>query len=247
MARTAAWLIELPTCPSTNTWALDHIEGLAHGACVWTRNQTGGRGRNGNHWQSPPGVLTASFVIELERRLNAQQLSLAAGLAVTHAIEDLKPNAPIRIKWPNDCYALDRKIAGILCESSDAGRVVVGIGLNVDPKWEASDQLACSAIALAEILPKPPEMKELLESLRRYLLEADGLISANGWRPLLEQLRGRDWLAGKTVSIETNGKHALGTAAGIDDDGRLLVEHPPGNIVAYASGSVTLASLRSSI
>jgi BirA family biotin operon repressor/biotin-[acetyl-CoA-carboxylase] ligase len=251
----AAWLIELPTCPSTNTWALEHADALAHGACVWTHKQTKGRGRNGRAWKSPAGVLTATFVVEVERGLNAQQLSLAAGLAIAHAVDDLDPKVQVRIKWPNDCYVDDRKLAGILCESAASkGRhvMVIGIGLNVAARWSKSDPLRKSAIALAEFVAKPPNIKALLRSLRRYLLEADGLIKANGWPHLIDQLRERDWLAGKTVRIATDQSSTEGIAVGFDENGRLLLERA-GKLTAHASGVVArsgpalTARIRSSI
>jgi len=243
VADSAGWLIELATCPSTNTWALEHADALAHGACVWTQQQTQGRGRGGNAWKSPAGVLTATFVVDVARGLNAQQFSLAAGLAIAHAVEDLEPKVEARIKWPNDCYVNDRKLAGVLCESAAAkGRdvMLIGIGLNVAPEWDRSDPLSTSAIALADIVGKPPSMRALLASLRRYLLEADGLITANGWRHLLDQLRERDWLAGKSIRLESNKKSADGIAVGFDEQGRLLLENQ-GKVAAYSSGTARIA------
>src|SRR4051812_28776951 len=93
-----------------------HANALAHGACVWTQRQLAGRGRGSNRWFSPPGVLTASFSLTLPGALAARQLSLAAGLAVCHAVEDAVPRARVRLKWPNDCFLEDRKLAGVLCE-----------------------------------------------------------------------------------------------------------------------------------
>ena len=101
------WLIELETCPSTSTWALEHCAALAHGACVWTQRQTAGRGRGGSSWKAPAGVLTASFVLHLKTA--TPQLSLAAGLAVCHAIEDLCPGMHVGLKWPNDLWLVKDK------------------------------------------------------------------------------------------------------------------------------------------
>jgi BirA family biotin operon repressor/biotin-[acetyl-CoA-carboxylase] ligase len=231
---TPPWLIELPTCESTNSWALAHAEALAHGACVWTTRQTAGRGRGSKRWYAPPGVLTASFVLVQSSALASRQLSLAAGLAVAHAVEDLTPRARISIKWPNDCYYDNRKLAGILCErSSSDERVIIGIGLNLDPQWDQSpDQLPFaldSAASVAEAcLPEDkrrvPTMPAMLQSLRRYLIEASGMISADGWDKLLTPLRTRDWLRGKQVTVEDGAKQCSGQAAGFDADGNLLLQ-----------------------
>ena len=236
-----SWLIDLPTCPSTSTWALEQLDALAHGACVWTTRQTAGRGQNGATWYAPPGVLTASFVLEVPSSVPVTQLALCAGLAVAHAVEDLAPKtsiapaapvARVELKWPNDCLLGGRKLAGVLCERPTGGggrAVVVGIGLNLDPHWEqtpAALPLAADArlapASMAELGPVP-SMSEMLAALRRYLLEATGLLAAGGWRQLLPHLRERDGLMGRTVTVRAAGVEVTGQAEGIDDDGRLLL------------------------
>lgn len=244
------WLIELPTCDSTNTWALAHAEALAHGACVWTQHQTDGRGRGSHRWLSPPGVLTASFILLMPNALAARQLSLAAGLAIAHAVEDLAPRARLQVKWPNDCLFEDRKLAGVLCERAhDEARVVVGIGLNVDPQWQQVPQelpfAVQSTASIAECCTpadrRPvPAMTEVLTALRRYLIEAAGMIAADGWSRLLQPLRMRDWLRGKQVTVVDGATTTTGQAMGFDAEGRLLVSRD-GALIPCAGGSVTLA------
>jgi biotin-(acetyl-CoA carboxylase) ligase len=78
-----------------------------------------------------------------------------------------------------------------------------------------------------------------IEALRSYLLEGVGLCAARGLAPLLGQLRGRDVLLGRSVSISTRGTAISGTASGLDDEGRLLVVVPGGGIAAIDSGHVT--------
>jgi BirA family biotin operon repressor/biotin-[acetyl-CoA-carboxylase] ligase len=91
-------------------------------------------------------VLTASFVMDLRGvddsrpLVPSTRLSLAAGLAVAHAISDLMPQLSPRIKWPNDVLIEQRKVAGILCETrarSDGSKAaVIGIGCNLAPRWD---------------------------------------------------------------------------------------------------------------
>lgn len=239
------WLIELVTCPSTNSWALDHVRELADGACVWTEQQTAGRGRGTNRWLAPAGVLTASFVVPVPAQVPVTYLSLCAGLVITHAVEDHAPAANVQVKWPNDCYLDGRKLAGVLCErpaTGDADRVVIGIGLNLDPRWEQSPETllfatdrAQAPASVAEVCDPPPDVVTLLTSLRRYLLESTGLLAAGGWKHLLPQLRQRDWLRGQRVRVETAGERVNGVAAGIDDTGRLLVRLAGGTTRALSS------------
>mgnify|MGYP003890060649 CR=1 FL=1 len=206
---------------------------MAHGACVWTQRQTHGQGRNGSTWRSPPGVLTASFVLRVANvDADAGRLSLLAGLATCYAIEDAVAGARVHIKWPNDCVVDGRKLAGILCARapSDELSVVVGIGLNVDPirrdpdAWRAVIAIGGrSAISLDELCINPPEMSDLLKSMRRYLLEAAAMLTVGGWERLLNPLRERDWLRGKRLNLDSAGELVSGVAAGIGDDGRLRV------------------------
>ena len=246
------WLIDLETCPSTNTWALERIDALAHGACIWTRHQTAGRGRNGSAWVAPAGVLTASFVLQLSS--STPQIALAAGLAVCHAVEDCCPDLQVGLKWPNDCVLTTSagqsgKLAGILCERATglAGRetVVVGIGLNCDPRWNDSPDSLLLAVgrtypptSLAEHSSRLPEMIDLLDGLRRYLLEAAGLLEANHWHSIIDSWRERDVLQGKWLSVSTGEKTLRGQATGIDDHGRLILACKDGP-VTLTSGSIS--------
>ncbi len=245
------WLIDLETCPSTSTWALDHSEALAHGACVWTQRQTAGRGRNGSRWQAPSGVLTASFVLHLKTA--TPQLSLAAGLAVCHAVEDLCPDLVIGLKWPNDCILTTAagqagKLAGILCErpqgSPGKTSVVVGIGINIDPHWADDRDAMLMAVgrtypptSLAEHTATPPPMLDLLDGLRRYLLEAAGLLQAEQWHRIVDSWRTRDVLNGRDLTIAIGSEQVSGRGSGIDDQGRLCLDRTDGPM-ALTSGSV---------
>ncbi len=254
------WLIALDSCPSTSTWALDHLEALAHGAVVWTQRQTAGRGRDGRTWYAPPGVLTASVVLDLPAATRPRTpgassfaaespLPLAAGLAVAHAVEDACPGLRVDLKWPNDCLVDGRKLAGILGEAAPGRggrppRMVVGIGLNVDPKWDLTpDALAFAATrrttSLAELVTGDlPAMPDLISGLRRYLLEAAGLISAGGWSQLAPEIAARDALLGRTVTVTDGDRRICGTAAGLDDAGRLRIRTADHGIVMAAGGHV---------
>ena len=226
------WLSEVASCASTNTWALERLDSLVHGSVVFTRRQTGGRGRGGRPWASPPGVLTASVVIDCPQ---PRGLALAAGLAVVHAVEDRCPGLGLAIKWPNDVVLAGRKLAGVLCEGA-AGRWVVGIGLNLTA--ELPEALAATATSLHRHVQAVPPALELLADLRGYLLEGAGLLAARGLAALLPQLRTRDALLGRSVAIESRAGRIDGTGAGLDEQGRLLVVVPHGGVAAVDAGHV---------
>jgi BirA family transcriptional regulator, biotin operon repressor / biotin---[acetyl-CoA-carboxylase] ligase len=159
-----SWLHWLPETPSTNTWAIEHAAQLQHGDVVFTPKQTAGRGQFDRVWQSPPGVLTASFILD---EVPLTGLSLAVGLAVIYAIEDLinSPNI-LQIKWPNDIWHQQQKLAGILCEVHKT-RVVVGIGCNLQVDLPAA---LSNAISLHQLHALEISELAMLTSIRRYLL-----------------------------------------------------------------------------
>jgi BirA family transcriptional regulator, biotin operon repressor / biotin---[acetyl-CoA-carboxylase] ligase len=246
------WLHWVDSCPSTNTWATTHVDRLTHGAVVFTRHQTAGRGQHGRTWHSPTGVLTASFILDFPIA-HLSGLSLVIGLAVIHAIEDLLPDqrGKLRLKWSNDVLIAGRKAAGILCEAaghSGRTRVVVGIGLNrcVDfvQAGLSADQIG-NAISLHEISTVVPDELALLERSRYYLMQVRDIVVQKqdstqfaGIISLFPELHQRDELRDRPVTIDLNGDLISGQAVGFDDQGRLLVRSPQGIIRAFTSGRI---------
>jgi BirA family biotin operon repressor/biotin-[acetyl-CoA-carboxylase] ligase len=237
----SSWLIVLDTCPSTNTWAVDHVAALAHGAVVWTTRQTAGRGRQGRSWLAPAGVLTASVVIDLPGEVNAGPMALAAGLAVIHACEDHLPYLGLGLKWPNDVVRGGHKLAGILCERAGGPRpaLVIGIGLNRDPQWTEPPPIPVASLADGGV---PPDDIALLHGIRRYLLEAAGLVADGGFARLLPQIADRDALSGQVITVVDGERRVTGTAVGIAADGALLIETGNGRL-AVSSGHVLARAL----
>jgi len=227
------WLVHLDSCPSTNTWALQHLDDLRHGSAVFTRRQSAGRGREGRSWLAPAGTLTASLVLDAPITLQ-RPLALAAGLACIHALSDLAPALAdgLAIKWPNDVLLHDRKLAGILCEGSGQ-RMVVGIGLNLAAELPAD--LPATSVHLHA---PPPDDLVLLDRLRGYLLEAAGLCALRGLEPLLPQLRARDALLGRSLTIATRTGQLEGQGGGIDEQGHLLLIVPAGGIASVEAGHI---------
>jgi BirA family transcriptional regulator, biotin operon repressor / biotin---[acetyl-CoA-carboxylase] ligase len=266
------WLYWLDSCPSTNSWALARLASLNHGDVVFTPRQTAGRGQQGRTWYAPPGVLTASFVLDQIPVTQLPGLSLAAGLAVIYAIEDLLPELQnlLRLKWSNDVLLNGRKLAGILCEGvtssatnltktdpinlaktplakTPLAKVVVGVGLNCHVDF-AQARLDVSAIgnpvSLHEAVAHVPDGRSLLKPLRHYLLETAGLLrfSSSGLAALLPALRQRDALLGKQMTMTLPRESVLGEAAGMDDRGCLLLKLPDGTLRAFASGRALVNS-----
>ena len=243
-----SWLKWLEVCPSTNTWAIEHLAQLDHGTVVFTRRQTQGRGQNGRIWYSPPGVLTLSVVLDRIPTTQLSGFSLIAGLAVIYAIEDLLPSLhnQLRLKWTNDVWLNQRKLAGILCEgttNSNGTKLVVGIGLNHRANFtDLEINTAKNPISLHEVTPIIPNEILLLEKLRYYLLQTVGVLQSSHhsacFSALLNTVRDRDALLGKQITIELSEEQISGEAVGIDDRGCLQLRLSDGTIRTFMSGHV---------
>ena len=192
-----------------------------------------------------PECSPRAFVIELDKETSwGPAMSMCAGLAVAHCVEDLSDCPLVHIKWPNDCFVQGRKLAGILCEGRQCGeafRMVIGIGLNVDPEWRQgtapSESLfnGRSPISIADLGGDTPDMLSVLEKLRSYLLQSVGLIKDNRWQVILPDLRKRDCLLGQSLQLDQDQKSISGLGAGIDEDGSLLIRLPDGGCISCAS------------
>jgi BirA family transcriptional regulator, biotin operon repressor / biotin---[acetyl-CoA-carboxylase] ligase len=254
------WLCWVESCPSTNTWAMSHSTQLHHGDVVFTRQQTAGRGQQGRIWYAPPGVITASFILDRVPVSQLPGLSLAAGLATTYAVEDLMPGleGKLQLKWPNDILIDMRKVAGILCEATPGERgrrVVIGIGLNRQINFELARlnykdleegyRAIANPISLHEVSCDVPDEIPLLGQLRHYLLQvadmlrrAEGSEQPSGLTLLLPELRRRDILLGQDISLDLGEKIVTGRAMGINESGQLLLRLPDNRICAFSSGRV---------
>ena len=200
--------------------------GAPHGTLVTAAEQAAGRGRQGRTWSAPPG---RALLLSLVLREWPALLPLAAAVAVADVAG---PDA--QIKWPNDVLVGGRKVAGILVEGRpQEGWAVLGIGVNVavavgDLPEELRERAGTLGLAPAAI---EPLLATLLAELARRLGQAPAA--------LLEDFRARDALLGRAVSWQ----RGEGVAAGIDADGRLLVDRADGAREALDAGEVHLSRL----
>jgi BirA family transcriptional regulator, biotin operon repressor / biotin---[acetyl-CoA-carboxylase] ligase len=197
--------------------------GAPHGTLVTAGSQSAGRGRQGRTWSAPPG---RALLLSLLLRSPDRMLPLAAAVAVAETV-----GKRAAIKWPNDVLLDERKVAGILAEARpQEGWAVLGIGLNVAVRLEDLPAELRETAATMGLEPRDVEgvLARLLAALERALaLDTPALLDA--WRSR-DALRGRDvaWASG------------AGRAAGIDGDGRLVVELAGGGRTTLEAGEVHL-------
>jgi len=229
---------------STNTMAMAAAaDGAPEGTVFLAEEQTAGRGRGANSWQSPrsTGIYCSVILRPPLAPADVLALSLAAGLAVRSAILQLDSRISIDLKWPNDVLIGGTKVCGILTEmNAEATRVryiVVGIGINVN---QSSFPKELPATSLRLITGSEWSRVELVGALLKSLdreyreLASDPETKEDIFRRFAEN---SSWIFGKRVRIEENGSALEGTTEGLDGRGFLQVRTPHG-LQTVLSGTV---------
>lgn len=174
---------KLDEISSTNDWLMMRISNqkFHEGTVAFASVQTNGKGQRGSQWFSQPcKSLTFSVLLKPSflSPIHAFDLSICVALALSDSLNKLRSG--FKIKWPNDIYFEDKKIAGVLIENqmnrSVYQNAVVGIGLNVNQLH--FDELS-NAISLKQIIgiefPVEKVMEHICESLEaRYLMLRSG-------------------------------------------------------------------------
>jgi BirA family transcriptional regulator, biotin operon repressor / biotin---[acetyl-CoA-carboxylase] ligase len=223
---------------STNQRARELAEtGAPSGTVVTADSQSAGRGRQGRRWSAPPGAALLYSAVLRPLDLRHLLLPLAVPLAVCDACERLAP-VSCRIKWPNDIWLEERKLAGVLIEARPPEWAVIGVGVNVAiDDGDFPEDLRWPAVSLGHDVEVAKLRAELDRSLGRWV-EADD-------RKVLAAYGKRDALRGRPIAWE-GGPDELdrrGVAEGIDDRGNLVVRSEAGETVALGSGEVHLRLL----
>ena len=174
---------KLDEISSTNDWLMTRISNqkFHEGTVAFASVQTNGKGQRGSQWFSQPyKSLTFSVLLKPSflSPIHAFDLSICVALALSDSLNKLRSG--FKIKWPNDIYFEDKKIAGVLIENqmnrSVYQNAVVGIGLNVNQLH--FDELS-NAISLKQIIgiefPVEKVMEHICKSLEaRYLMLRSG-------------------------------------------------------------------------
>ncbi|MBA3823397.1 MAG: biotin--[acetyl-CoA-carboxylase] ligase [Ktedonobacterales bacterium] len=224
-----------PVIPSTNTVALQRANaGAPAGTLVLTDAQPAGRGRQGRLWVTLPGQQILLSVL-LFPTYAPHWLVLAAGLAVTEAVaaQGIAPGR-VGLKWPNDVLLDDRKVAGILIETTTLPgnrlAAVVGLGMNVNGSLDPWPELASKATTLAaacgQTFAREPLIVAFLHELGGWAqrLAADSLAHQS----LLAAWRARLVTLGRPTTVHQGDELLAGIAGGVTDEGALLLDLPDG-------------------
>lgn len=167
--------IRLDSVNSTNNYTATLInENVPEGAVVITHEQTAGRGQRGNLWISEPGKnLTCTYLLRPKFLCISDQfiLNKAIALAAVKAIQQFIPSNDVHIKWPNDIFLQNKKVAGILVETSMQGGHIVsclaGIGINVNQHQFQAE--SGNPISIYEVIGTELKVDDVLNALSENL------------------------------------------------------------------------------
>lgn len=243
-ARMGRELVALEETASTNDWVIARLdqEG-ADGRVAVARRQMAGRGRRGRSWFfHEQGSLAFSFAARMSAAEPSPVVTLAAGVALAGAVEEVTEAAPA-LKYPNDLILGGRKVGGILTELRRTGAdgwAVTGIGVNVNvPKADFPPELEGRAGSILSALDAPAHKEAILAVFFNHMEPLLDTLDKHGPRPIVERFR--EYAApfeGKPVMVSTGSEPVRGVARGMDDSGALLVETAAG-LVSVISGEAT--------
>jgi len=229
---------------STNTSAMAAAaDGAPEGSVFLAEEQTAGRGRGANSWQSPrsAGIYCSAVVRPTLPPSEVLILSLAAGLAVRAAIQQVDTRVTADLKWPNDVLIDGKKVCGILTEmNAEATRVryiVVGVGINVNqPSFPKQLQATSLRLETESEWSRVELVAALLKSLDREFRQL--LEGSEARESILRRFtENSSWVQGKAVRIEENGSAFEGTTEGLESRGFLQVRTSKG-LQTVLSGTV---------
>ena len=234
---------------STNTY-LKSLKNKAELSVCIAETQTKGRGRRGKSWESPFGS-NLYFSIKKKIKVRPQDsgsISLIVGLAIIRALEGLGFPG-LKIKWPNDIYAENKKLAGVLIEvvsvKYDAIELVIGVGVNVkmpqaseqviDQPWIDLSQLS----AETRLGKKLSSRTEIVISLIRQINSNLQIFEREGLDAFTGDWKQNDFLYRKSIKVIQENKTLYGVVVGINELGELLLECDTG-IISVNAGEVSV-------
>ena len=221
--------IHLDETESTNDICLNEINNSDKPILVTADMQTKGRGRNEKEWNSPKGNLYFSFGFTRQNLING--LSVKVGLIIAESLQQiLKKN--VLLKWPNDLFYLDKKVGGILVETSSINnifKIVIGIGVNL--QLSDSNKQWGNLEINKEINKVKEQIIEMLSSKLFVFLEDD-----------LDEDWSKRWTNlcihnEKEIMLESNNEELL--FMGINHDGQLIGKNKDNKILFVSESSIS--------
>lgn len=231
-------MIELDCIDSTNNF-LKHYR--PPGPCRLTlataEFQTSGRGAGTNTWESEHGSNLLFSLLIYPQKTEASKvfaLSEVLALSVHHALSEF--SSGFTIKWPNDIYYADHKVAGLLIENDITGknifRSVMGVGLNINQKMFKSD--APNPISLSQILGEDIERRFVLEKVAEHFSHYYQMLEQGDYDEIHSRYLQRQYKWQKKHLFEDEEGTFRATVEDVEPDGHLNLRDEEGHLRRYA-------------
>ena len=204
--------------------------------CV-TREQTQGKGQHGRHWQSQrDGSILFSIRRNFPQECNLNGLSLVVGLAIVKVFEKECLVEGFKIKWPNDIYFEEKKLAGVLLENqmqSGSQSVVIGVGIN----YALDQSMTCEIpwTDLAKTTKTLPDIKFLTAEIINNILVMSEHFGVFGFDDFQLDWERYDMLKGKRVKVTDIEESFEGEVLGVSPQGALKIFTKNGLKELYSS------------
>ncbi|MDM9285637.1 bifunctional biotin--[acetyl-CoA-carboxylase] ligase/biotin operon repressor BirA [Providencia rettgeri] len=240
-------IIVEPVIDSTNQYMLERIAELKSGDTCLAEYQSAGRGRRGRQWISPFGCnLYLSMYWRLEQGpAAAVGLSLVVGIVIAEVLNRISQEK-VKVKWPNDLYMNDKKLAGILVEltgkTGDAAHIIIGVGINIgmnNNNIESSKSITQEWSSLRDEVENI-ERNELSANIIKSLRESLVIFEYEGLKPFLERWFKLDNFLNRHVKLLIGNDIISGIERGVNDQGALLLQKDNGEIIPYIGGEISL-------
>jgi BirA family biotin operon repressor/biotin-[acetyl-CoA-carboxylase] ligase len=238
--------IYLTEIPSTNIYAMELLSKTSppEGTCIFADYQSAGRGQIGRYWHSEAGKnLLISYIFYPEGLDLSHQfyLNIMSGLAL---LETVKPYfASAKLKWPNDVYAGDRKLAGILVQNILRGQhiraTIVGMGLNVNEIQFPAE--VPNPVSLAQLTGTENDLSLIRMQLSKKLEQYYLILKKGKYSQLMTEYRENLYRIHKeSLFTDADGVSFAGRITGVDEQGRLQIRHSEnGQLAAYNFREIT--------
>jgi len=238
-------IIKLSATNSTNDYlkqltATQHVENFT---IVVTGNQTAGRGQMGAKWNAEPdknltfSVLVRDLLLDITGIFN---LNVAVAVSIAQVLEELSIPA-LKIKWPNDILAGNKKIGGILIENSlkTGGEIssVIGIGLNVNQKnFDGLPKASSLSVAAGRDFNKDEVMMAIVQKLQHNIAK----LLHNDVQSLWDSYHNKLYKIGVPMPFQNEANKFMGIIKGVTPTGQLEVLLENDSIAHYAIKEVQL-------
>lgn len=240
-------IIVEPVIDSTNQYMLERIPSLISGDTCLAEYQSAGRGRRGRQWISPFGCnLYLSMYWKLDQGpAAAVGLSLVVGIVIAETLNKISKEK-VKVKWPNDLYMNDKKLAGILVEltgkTGDAAHIIIGIGINIGmskTNIENTNTITQEWASLRDEV-EDIERNELSANIIQALKDSLVLFEKEGLKPFLDRWFKLDNFLNRNVKLLIGNDVISGVERGVNEQGALLLQKDNGEIIPYIGGEISL-------